>query len=393
MYSDNVRVIDGVRGHLGDAFALVLGTDPRPLSVLHVGKFYPPHRGGVETHLRYLVSRQTSQMSVEVVVANDRAVTETELLDGAKITRVATMGSFASQPICPSLPWKLTGRKDVIVHLHVPNPWAVQAYLMSGHKGKLIITHHADTLGRRQLRRLVNPFVRLAMDRASAIIVTSDRYLASSEELCDFRDKCHVVPLGIDSDPFEAEVSAKVRAIHERYGKRLVLAVGRLVYYKGFEYLLQAMRDIDAKLLLIGSGPARKQLEIAIQRLKIADKAFLLGAVEDLVPYYKSAMMLVLPSVSRAESFGLVQIEAMAAGIPVINTHIDSGVPEVSLDGITGITVPPKNVPALAGAIRTLLDCPDTRAAYGRAGFARAHAEYSAERMADRTFEVYESVL
>ena len=393
MYSDNVKVIDGVRGHLGDAFALVPGTDPRPLSVLHVGKFYPPHRGGVETHLQHLVSHQTPQMSVEVVVANDRPVTETEVLDGAKITRVATMGNFASQPICPSLPWKLTGRNDVIVHLHVPNPWAVQAYLMSGHKGKLIITHHADTLGRRQLRRFVNPFVRRAMDRASAIIVTSGRYLASSEELSDFRDKCHVVPLGIDSDPFRAEVSAKVRGIHEKYGQRLILAVGRLVYYKGFEYLLQAMRDVDAKLLLIGSGPARKQLEVAIQRLKIADKAFLLGPVEDLVPYYKSAMMLVLPSVSRAESFGMVQVEAMAAGIPVINTHIDSGVPEVSLDGVTGITVPPKNATALADAMRMLLDCPETRAAYGQAGFARAHAEYSADRMADRTFEVYESVL
>ncbi|MGB2667137.1 MAG: hypothetical protein WAK48_24265, partial [Candidatus Acidiferrum sp.] len=109
---------------------MVTGNQPRKLSVLHIGKFYPPHRGGVETHLHHLVSYQTSRMSVEVVVANDRAATETEMIDGAKITRVASYGTVASLPICPSLPWKLTGHKESIVHLHVPNPWAAQSYLM-----------------------------------------------------------------------------------------------------------------------------------------------------------------------------------------------------------------------------------------------------------------------
>lgn len=393
MESDSVKVTEQVRSQLGDEFALVPGTEPRSLSVLHIGKFYPPHRGGVESYLHQLVSRQSSRMSVEVVVANDRAVTETEMLDGAKITRVATFGSVASLPICPTLPWNLSGHHESIVHLHVPNPWAVQAYLMSGHKGRLVITHHADTLGRRQLRKFVDPFVRRAMDRAAAIIVTSKRYLASSDELTDFRDKCRVVPLGIDGEGFQAEVPERVRAIQEKYGPRLVIAVGRLVYYKGFEYLLEAMQSIDAKLLLIGSGPAKKRLEGAISRFGVSNKAYLLGPVEDLIPYYKAAMMLVLPSVSRAESFGMVQLEAMAAGLPVINTEIESGVPEVSLDGITGITVRPKDAAALAQAIRRLLDHPEIREKYGRAGMARAQKEYSAQRMAERTFEVYESIL
>ena len=136
---------------------------------------------------------------------------------------------------------------------------------MSGHKGKLIITHHADTLGRRQLRRFVDPFVRRAMDRAEAIIVTSKRYLDSSDELSDFQeDKCHVVPLGIDGEVFKGELPAQVRAIHEKYGNRLIIAIGRLVYYKGFEYLLQAMQNVDATLLLIGNGPAHKELASAI---------------------------------------------------------------------------------------------------------------------------------
>jgi glycosyltransferase involved in cell wall biosynthesis len=370
---------------------------PGPLSVLHIGNYYAPHKGGVESHLRDLVSWQSSRMSVQVVVANIVAKaqpkTETEILDGARITRVACFGKLASQPICPSLPWKLRGRSDSIVHLHLPNPWAAQAYLMSGHKGKLVISHHADTLGRRHLRKLVDPFVRRAMKRAAAIIVPSQRYLDSSEELGDFHGKCRFIPYGIDGDAYGVEAGPEVGGIQVEYGPRQIVAVGRMVPYKGFEYLRQAMQRVDATLVLIGDGPLRGQLESMIEELGIAGKVHLLGHVEDLVPYYKASQMLVLPSVSRAESFGIVQIEAMAAGIPVVNTRLDSCVPEVSLDGVTGLTVPPKDASALADAIRTLLDNPELRAKYGRAGVIRANEEFSARRMAERTFDVYQSVL
>jgi glycosyltransferase involved in cell wall biosynthesis len=393
MYSGSFDAIHQESTKLGDEFALVPSNEGRPQSVLHIGKYYLPHRGGVETHLHHLVAYQSSRMSVEVVVANERAVTETEVLDGAKITRVACFGTVASMPVCPSLPLKLTGRNESIVHLHVPNPWAVQSYLMSGHKGKLVMTHHADTLGRHSLRKLVDPFVRRAMERAEAIIVTSKKYMDSSEELSGFQKKCRVVPLGIDQLPFKAAVTEQARAIQQKYGSPIIMAVGRLVSYKGFEFLLQAMQNIDAKLLLIGTGPARMQLQLAAERFGVSNKAYLLGAVDDLVPYYKASSMLVLPSVSRAESFGMVQIEAMAAGIPVINTQIDSGVPEVSIDGVTGITVPPRDPAALATAIRTLLDSPTMRVNYGQAGALRAEREYSARRMAETTQAVYESVL
>jgi glycosyltransferase involved in cell wall biosynthesis len=376
---------------------LAHGNGSRALSVIHIGNYYAPHTGGIETHLRDLVSWQSSRVPVQVVVANvvakARLTTETEILDGAQITRVACFGILASQPICPSLPWKLKGRSDSIVHLHLPNPWAAQAYLISGHKGKLVISHHADTLGRRQLRRLVGPLVRRAMKRAEAIIVPSQRYLDSSEELADFRGKCRFIPYGIDGNGFRVDAEAEVRGIQAKYGPRLIVAVGRMVPYKGFEYLLQAMREVDATLLLIGNGPLRGQLEAAVERLGIGRKVHLLGHVGNLVPYYKASQMLVLPSVSRAESFGIVQLEAMAAGIPVVNTDLDSCVPEVSVDGVTGITVPPKDAKALANAIRTLLDDPETRAKYGRAALVRANEEFSAQRMAERTFEVYQSVL
>ena len=364
-----------------------------PAAVLHIGKYYPPHRGGMETHVQCLVSQQSATMAVEVVVANDRPVTRREIADGARITRVASYGTLASQPICPALPWELAGRNEAVVHMQMPNPWAAQAFLMSGHKGKLVITHQADTMGRRHLRRFVDPFVRRTMKRAAAIIVTSERYLRSSEELAGFHDKCHVVPMGIDLEAFRVERPNEVCAIQEKYGRRLIVGVGRLVPYKGFEFLVQAMRHVDATLLLIGTGPLREQLETMIERLGITGKAHLLGHVDDLIPYYKAAKMMVLPSVSRAEAFGLVQVEAMAAGIPVVNTEIDSGAPEVSIHGVTGLTVPPNDPKALAGAVTILIENEEIRAKYGRAAYVRAWEEFSAQRMAEKTLRVYEAVL
>lgn len=264
---------------------------------------------------------------------------------------------------------------------------------MSGHEGKLVITHHADTLGRRHLRLLSDPFVRRVMARAEVITVESERYLNSSEELADFREKCCVIPPGIEVKQSDSETAATARDIRERYGSRIIVSVGRLVPYKGFEYLIQAMREIEATLLIIGSGPLRETLTVAIEKAGVGKKVHLLFDVDDVTPYYEASQMLVLPSISRAEGFGLVQVEAMAASLPVVNTNLDSGVPEVSVHEETGITVPPKDAAALAQAINYLLDNRDVRVRYGVAAKARAQREFAAGRMAERTLKLYQSVL
>jgi glycosyltransferase involved in cell wall biosynthesis len=364
-----------------------------PSSILHIGKHYPPHRGGIETYLRELVRYQSHLMRVEVVVANKRAATCIEHLDGARISRIASLGTIASQPVCPSLPWALANRDEALVHLHLPNPLAAISFLMSGHKGKLIITHHADTLGRAALRTVVNPFVRRAMIRADAIIVTSKRYLNSSNELADFREKCHVISLGIDVEAFSEKTLPGIQDINEKYGRRLVLAVGRFVPYKGFEFLLRAMVNVDATLLLIGNGRLDSQLKELIAFLGLGHKVHILAHANNLAPFYKAARIFVLPSITRAEAFGMVQIEAMAAGIPVVNTDLETGVPEVSVDGVTGITVQPRDPIALARAINFLLENDETRNDYGQAASKRAREEFSVVRMAESTLKVYESVL
>jgi rhamnosyl/mannosyltransferase len=362
-------------------------------TIVQIGKFYPPHMGGMETHIRNLVSGLSGSEDVRVIVAGDSIRGSVDQLDGAIISRVSTWGVVASMPVTPTLPWELMRVKPTLVHVHVPNPAAAFAIVMARYRGPLVIMHQSDTLGRKLLKRLSDPFVNAMMRRADRIIVASQRYLDSSMELAPFKAKCQVIPMGINIEEEREDVGAESAKVVQQYGPRLVLAVGRLVGYKGFRYLLEAMRMVDATLLLVGTGPLDAALKQSAQDLGVSHKVKFLGRVDDLQKYYQASSVFVLPSISRAEAFGLVQLEAMAAGVPVINTDLDSGVPEVSLDGVTGITVPPEDADSLAQAINRLLADAGMRKRMGEAGVVRARREFAPQLMIERTMELYEEVL
>jgi glycosyltransferase involved in cell wall biosynthesis len=365
------------------------------MKVLHVGKFYPPHMGGMEIYLQQLVSYQSSLMDVEALVANDLARTQVERIDGGLITRVASFGTIASMPLTPALGWHLHKQSADIIHLHTPNPGGALALLPSLGSSKLVITHHSDTLGRPLLRKIVSPFVQNAMNRASRIIVTSSRYRDTSDELAPYRDKCTVIPLGIDPMRFEESNAVAAEQLRSLYGTRIILAVGRLVPYKGFEYLIRGMRNVNAVLLLVGNGPLRNELDALIHECELQNKVHLIDKVDDaLIPaFYKAASIFVMPSITHAEAFGIVQLEAMASSKPVINTNIPSGVPEVSVHGQTGLTVPPKDSDALSKAMNLLLENDDLRIGLGRMARLRVHKEFTAEQMALRTVTLYKDIL
>jgi rhamnosyl/mannosyltransferase len=281
-----------------------------------------------------------------------------------------------------------------LVHIHVPNPAAVLAYLASGHRGPLVITYHSDTVKQKVLGRMFEPLLNAALRRSAAIIATSPNYLATSPVLQVFRDRCQVIPYGIDTTQFEQCDPEAVRRVRERFGERMVISVGRLVYYKGFEVLIRAMAEVRGKLVIVGDGPLRGELQSLAARLGVADKVVFAGEIDNagMPPYYHAADLFALASVARSEAFGIVQIEAMAAGLPVVNTSLDSGVPFVSLDGETGLTVPPSDPQALAGAINRLLDDAGLRKSLGQAGVRRARQEFSLDTMLRRTLQLYQTV-
>jgi rhamnosyl/mannosyltransferase len=282
-----------------------------------------------------------------------------------------------------------------IIHLHLPNPTAVLAYLASGHRGRLVVTYHSDTVRQKFLGALFEPCLHAALRRSSAIIATSAAYQRTSSVLARYHSRCHVIPYGIALDQFERGDSAAVARLRQQYGDRLIISVGRLVYYKGFECLIQAMSRVQGKLLIIGDGPLRSKLENLATSLGLADRIVFLGEIQNgnVVPYYHAADVFALASVARSEAFGIVQIEAMAAGIPVVNTQLDSGVPFVSLHEQTGLTVPPANPDALAIAINRLLDNPEWRRSLGVAARLRARRQFSLAAMTASTLALYKTIM
>jgi len=367
----------------------------RRLQVLQLGKFYPPQHGGMESHVQTLCERLRQEVDVEVVVSNTDATTVREICDGIPVARIARLAQINSTSVNPAMVAEIRRSDADLIHLHWPNPMAALAYLMSGHKAKLVVTYHSDVVKQRILRQVFGPALRAVLKRANAIIVSSVDYLETSAVLQAYRDRCHAIPFGISEANFASPDETAVREIRARYGEQVILSVGRLVDYKGFDTLIRAMVEARGRLLIAGDGPLRSPLKALVRSLGLQERVVFCGELSDerLRELYHAADIFVLASTNRREAFGLVQAEAMAAAKPVINTRLDSGVPFVSLDRVTGLTVPHSDASALARAINLLLDNSALRAEFGHAARRRAEIMFRSATMSMRTLRTYEIAL
>ena len=334
-------------------------------------------------------------VDLEIVVVNHGVGEVRETVHGVPLRRLKAAATIAGAPICPVLPRAIREARADIVHIHTPHPSALLAYLASGAPGRLVCTYHSDIVRQRLLGTLLAPLQDLAFRRAKAIIATNPHTAAGSPVLARHRERCVVVPYGIQSSLYETRDEPAVRAVREKFGAPIILAVGRLVYYKGFEHLIRAMARLPqaAALVIIGEGPLRGRLEAEIEALGQTGRVHLLGMGDPTV-YYHACDLFVLPSVARSEAFGIVQMEAMACGKAVINTRIEgSGVPFVSCDGETGLTVPPADAAALAAAIARLLEDAPLRTRFGQAGRRRVAEHFALDAMRERTLAVYDRVM
>ncbi len=365
------------------------------LRVLQVGKYYPPTRGGIETHLETLCQGLRDTVDLQVVVANVGREEVREVVEGVPVRRLGRVVKLARTPFCRGLFRILRETQADIVHLHLPNPAALLTWLVSGCRGKLVVGYHSDIIRQRVLGKLIGPLQDLAFARAAAILGASPGIIAASPVLTRHRERCVLLPYGMDIVPFGRVVPEALEVVRRRFPGPLVLAVGRLIYYKGFKFLVRAMAKLSspATLLIIGEGPLRGALEAEAAALGLGERVRFLGNVPDTLAYYQACDLFVLPSVARSEAFGLVQVEAMACGKAVINTQIEgSGVTYVSLDGQTGLTVPPADSEALAVAITCLLGDETLRKKFGEAGRLRVAQEFTARKMVERTLGVYRRI-
>jgi rhamnosyl/mannosyltransferase len=241
---------------------------------------------------------------------------------------------------------------------------------------------------------LYKPLLRSFFKRMDLIIVPSRSFL-NSKLLSGFEGKTEIIPFGIDMKKFE--LTQEVREIRDKikkeYGFPILLFVGNLLPYKGLYYLIKAMREINGNLLIIGDGPQRKELVELTQKYGLIKKVHFLGrkSFEELIYFYHACDVFVLPSLY--ESFGNVQLEAMACGKPVVNTNIPTGVPEVSIHEQTGLTVPPEDSSALSQAINRLIENHEERIRYGEKARERVKNFFSIESVSEKILSLYEKLL
>lgn len=367
-----------------------------PIRVLQLGKYFAPHRGGIETHLELLSSGLARSCEVRVMVAGGgRFSTQTDFFGGLRVDRLGTPLTLAATPVCPAMARAIRAARPDLIHLHFPNPMAAWGYLAARISAPLVVTWHSDVVRQRLLGTLMRPLIDAVLARASAIIATSPNYLDSSPVLSAWRSRVRVIPYGIALEELAPPPAAAVAGIRQRYRLPLVLGVGRLVYYKGWEYLIAAMRQVNATLLIVGDGPLRPALQRQVVEAGLSRRVIFIGELDrrQITPYYHACEVFALASVARSEAFAIVQLEAMAAERPVVNTALATGVPFVSPHGVSGLTVAPRDAGALAGAINRLLADPADRARCGRAGAQRVAQLFSRERMVAQTLSLYDELL
>jgi rhamnosyl/mannosyltransferase len=368
------------------------------MKVLQLSKFYFPYTGGIEKVVFDIAEGLADKVDMNVLVCQPKGKGRSEFSNGIKIIRAGSFGIYFSMPVSLSFPFllKKIGKDIDILHFHMPFPLADLSYLWIRPQGKVVVWWHSDIVKQRNLLRMYKPFMMRFLEKAHKIIVATPQHIESSPFLKNFREKCVVIPFGIDINRFRLndKMREKVAGIRNTYGSKIILFVGRLVYYKGVEYLVEAMKEVDAKLLLVGEGPLKEGLINLADKIGIRDKIVFMGRIddEDLIHYYHACSIFVLPSIANSEAFGIVQLEAMACGKPVINTELPTGVPWVSVHGETGITVPPRDSSALADALNVLLNNADLCAKYGQNARKRVEEEFTMKLMMDRVLSVYKQV-
>jgi rhamnosyl/mannosyltransferase len=369
------------------------------MRVLHVGKFYPPAPGGMERVVQLLCENERPEVDSVVLAANTSPHTVREVWHGVPVTRVASVASIGSVGICPTFPAVLARTPRDITVIHEPNPAALVSDWITRGRGPLVVWFHSEVVRARwKYNILYRPFLRRALTRADRIVVSSPRLADHARELADFRSKCVVIPFGIDVERLEATPAVTARAaqiVAEHPGPR-VLFIGRLVPYKGVDVLLDAMASVPrATALILGDGPLRGELAARAAASGVAGRVRFLGALPDaeVVAHLHACDVFVLPSVSRQETFGVAQLEAMACGRPVVSTDLETGVPWVNQHEVTGLVVPPGNSERLSDALGTLLSDEALRNRLGAAARERVEREFTTERMAQRTVSLYRDVL
>ena len=376
------------------------------MKVVQTNKAYYPKVGGIETTITNLSEGLVKDHGVRVQVLTCNSQLSYKKIrknfKGVDVIYLPTFGFVASLPISVAYMKSLSQLDGDILHVHEPFPWADLSYVFSSkirkNFSRLVVSWHSDIVRQKWALSFYRPYIHKFLKMADKILVSNKNLIEFSEYLPDYKSKCEVIPLGAKLDWVNnsSNRSDRVKKIKSEYASPLVLFVGRLVYYKGIQYLIDAINQVpDVSLVIIGSGPLKKELLNQIQNLNLGKRIHILPEVDEetLRSFYEACDIFVLPSVEKSETYGIVQIEAMACGKPVICTELKTGTTFINQHETTGLVVPPRDSNALAKAMSNLANNVSLRFELGKNAKQRALNELTAEKMVERTYKVYNDLL
>jgi glycosyltransferase involved in cell wall biosynthesis len=367
------------------------------MKVLHLGKFCPPNEGGIELFSFDLLEALNKKGIKADLLCFDN-YTKEDIYNDFKYYACKMNIKLNSAPL--SYDFVKTFRKIAkdydIIHIHSPNPLAEVLSLFTDKK--TIIHWHSDIVKQKIAYQFYKPIQKRVLQKVEKIIVTSPQYLNTSDQLKDYKDKAVNITLGLNTKRLEIEDEnlEEFKKIKNKIdNKKIVLAVGRLVEYKGFEYLVEAsmfLKD-DIVVFIAGGGPLYDRLQYKINNLNLSNKVLLLGRVNNVSVFMKNSDLFCLPSISRNEAFGLVLVEALYFGKPLVTTNVDgSGMNYVNIHNKTGLVVPPKDPKALAEAMNTILSDENLYSHFSKNAKER-FKEFEIDSIADRIIKIYKEVL
>jgi len=371
--------------------------------VLQLGKYW--HKdGGIETHVKTLC-KGLAAAGIQVVNLVSAVSTKGSHFehDGYTVDELPSLGVYFSTSIAPRM---LLHARQLhaeqafdLVHLHLPDPMSHLVSMALPNRIPRVITWHSDIVKQRQMLKLYRPFQLRMIQQSQAIVAATPSHFSSSRQIpIDYpASQRHVIPYGFDFEWLTPTLGVlkKAQAIRQQaQGRFVVFALGRHVAYKGFDLLIDAIRHTQAFLVLGGEGPLTATLKAQVQRLGLDKQALFTGRLQnnDMAAHYHACHAFCLPSVTQNEAFGIVQIEAMACGKPVICTLLNNGVNDINPHGITGLTVPVQDPMALASAINQLASDDELCRRLGAQAQQHALQKFAAKSMVNQHLALYQSL-
>ncbi len=288
---------------------------------------------------------------------------------------------------------ELAAEADVI-NYHFPWPFMDVVHFASGTRKPSVVTYHSDIIRQKTLLKLYRPLMNRFLASADRIVAASPNYLHTSDVLQQFQDKTRIIPYGLNKAGYPQPDTERMAHWRQKLGDKFFLFVGVMRYYKGLHILLDALKDVNYPMVIVGAGPKEIELHTQAKALGLRNIHFLgrLGD-EDKVALLQLSYAIVFPSHLRSEAFGISLLEGAMYGKPMISSEIGTGTSYINIHNETGLVVPPSNPQAFREAMRTLWENPVLAANMGIKAEARYRQLFTADDMGRKWTELYQELL